>query len=73
MLRGLPVGLSEWAVHPSVGGAESQATDPEGWPRRRADFDFLVSAQAHDVIRQERIVLIDYGMIQRIWQSVSSA
>ena len=30
LLRDLPAGLSEWAVHPSVGSEESQAID-NGW------------------------------------------
>ncbi len=68
MLRELPVGLSEWAVHPSLGDAESQAIDPDGWPVRRADFDFLVSPQARAIIREEGITLLSYEPLQRIWQ-----
>jgi hypothetical protein len=69
MLRELPAGLSEWAVHPSLGDAESQVLDPEGWQVRRADFEFLVSTQAREAIRREGIILIGYGAIQRVWQS----
>ena len=43
--------------------------EPDGWTVRKADFDFLVSAQARDVIEQEGIVLIDYEPLQRIWAS----
>ncbi|MGH2616991.1 MAG: ChbG/HpnK family deacetylase, partial [Thermomicrobiales bacterium] len=39
MLRELPVGLTEWAVHPSLGSAESQIIDPGGWQVRRTDRD----------------------------------
>jgi predicted glycoside hydrolase/deacetylase ChbG (UPF0249 family) len=71
MLRDLPPGLSEWAVHPSVGDEESQAIDPGGWHVRRTDFDFLTSAEASDIIRQEGIVLLDYKPLQKLWQSKS--
>ena len=30
LLRELPVGLSEWAVHPGLGNEQAQAIDP-GW------------------------------------------
>ncbi|MFN8459517.1 MAG: polysaccharide deacetylase family protein, partial [Anaerolineae bacterium] len=39
MLRELPAGLSEWAIHPGIGNAELQALMPS-WPVRQADFDF---------------------------------
>src|SRR5207247_6511326 len=42
MLRALPAGMSEWAVHPGRGDPESRAIDPNGWPVRRTDLDFLV-------------------------------
>lgn len=69
MLRELPTGLSEWAVHPGLGTAESQVIDPGGWQVRRTDLDFLISAQAREIIRQEGITLISYEPLQRIWQS----
>jgi predicted glycoside hydrolase/deacetylase ChbG (UPF0249 family) len=72
LLRALPVGLTEWAVHPSLGSAESQAIDPDGWRVRRTDFDFLVSPQAREIIEQEGITLIDYAPLQRVWQGRSS-
>lgn len=72
MLRDLPVGLNEWAVHPSLGSVESQAIDPAGWRARRADFDFLVSPQAREIIDEEGITLISYEPLQRIWRSRSS-
>jgi predicted glycoside hydrolase/deacetylase ChbG (UPF0249 family) len=71
-LRELPVGLTEWAVHPSVASAESRAIDPVGWPVRRADFDFLVSPQAREIVREEGIILINYAPIQKRWQAGSS-
>jgi predicted glycoside hydrolase/deacetylase ChbG (UPF0249 family) len=53
LLRDLPAGLSEWAVHPSLGDAEAQAMEPIGWRVRKADFDFLISAQARRTIAEE--------------------
>ena len=72
LLRGLPVGLTAWAVHPSLGGAESQAIDPDGWRVRRTDFDFLVSPQAREIVQQEGIALISYEPLQAVWQDSSS-
>ena len=72
MLRELPVGLTEWAVHPSLGSEESRAIDPDGWQVRRTDFDFLVSPQAHEIIQQEGITLISYEPLQAVWQRRSS-
>lgn len=68
LLCGLPAGLTEWAVHPSLGGAESQATDPDGWRVRRTDFDVLVSPQAREIIRREGIILIGYEPLQAVWE-----
>jgi chitin disaccharide deacetylase len=36
MLRDLPAGLSEWAVHPGLGDEEARAID-SGWRVRRTD------------------------------------
>jgi predicted glycoside hydrolase/deacetylase ChbG (UPF0249 family) len=66
LLRDLPAGLSEWAVHPSVGGEESQAID-SGWRVRRTDYEFLTSPQARQLLQQAGIVVIDYRTIQRAW------
>ncbi|MEO8606365.1 MAG: polysaccharide deacetylase family protein [Chloroflexota bacterium] len=71
MLRDLPPGLTEWAVHPGLGDAESQAIDPGGWQVRQTDFDFLMSPEASDRIRQEGIILLDYKPLQKLWQSKS--
>jgi predicted glycoside hydrolase/deacetylase ChbG (UPF0249 family) len=68
LLRDPPAGLNEWAVHPALGDEESQAIDP-GWRVRRTDYEFLVSPQAHELLRQERITVIDYRTIQQAWTS----
>jgi hypothetical protein len=70
LLRELPAGLTEWAVHPSLGNDEAHAID-DGWPVRRADFDFLISQVAKDTIREEGIVLLDYSALQTVWNQAS--
>ena len=72
LLRDLPVGLTEWAVHPSLGDEASQAIDPNGWRVRRTDFDFLVSSQAREFIAREGIILIGYEPLQHVWRSRSA-
>jgi len=67
MLRALPAGLTEWAIHPSLGNAESQALEPETWQVRRADFDYFVSQEAREVLEEEGIVLLDYRPLQAVW------
>ena len=71
-LRELPVGLTEWAVHPSLGTPESQAVDPVSWRVRRADYDFLVSPTAREIIHEEGITLLSYEPLQKLWQARSS-
>jgi len=69
LLRALPAGLSEWAVHPGLDSAELLAIEPDGNHVRQADFDFLVSAEAHDIIRQEGIILLSYEPLQAVWRA----
>ncbi|MGW7097782.1 polysaccharide deacetylase family protein, partial [Streptomyces sp. NPDC054874] len=59
LLRDLPAGLNEWAVHPSLGDKESQTVDG-GWLVRRTDYEFLISPQAREVLQQEDITVVDY-------------
>jgi chitin disaccharide deacetylase len=66
MLRELPTGLSEWAVHPGLGTAEARAIDG-WWPKRTADLRFLVSREARETVAAEGIVLLDYHALQAIW------
>jgi predicted glycoside hydrolase/deacetylase ChbG (UPF0249 family) len=67
LLRELPVGLSEWALHPSLGDAEAQAMEPDGWQVRRADFEFLISTEAREAVATEGIVLLDFRALQQVW------
>ena len=66
MLRALPVGLSEWAVHPGVGNAELRAVEPS-WRVRQTDLDFVVSQEARAILEEEGIILVDYRAIQALW------
>lgn len=66
LLRDLPTGLNEWAVHPGLADQNSQALDG-GWLVRRTDHEFLTSPETHDALSQEGIVVIDYKTIQRVW------
>ena len=68
LLRDLPVGLSEWAVHPGLDHAELQAIEPESWQVRSTDFEFVMSPEARDIIRQEGIILLSYQPLQAVWQ-----
>ena len=67
MLRELPAGLSEWAVHPGLDGAELLAIDPNGKHVRQTDFDFLMYQEAQDVVKEEGIILVDYRPLQAVW------
>ena len=69
LLRELPAGLSEWAVHPGLGNAELLAIEPESWRVRQTDHDFLVSPEARDVIEREGIVLLSYRPLQEVWRA----
>jgi len=67
LLHLLPAGLTEWAVHPGLGNAESVAMEPIGWDVRKADYDFVTSTTARDVINEEGIILLNYRPLQQRW------
>ncbi|HVO42517.1 MAG TPA: polysaccharide deacetylase family protein [Aggregatilineales bacterium] len=69
MLRDLPVGLSEWAVHPALEDAELLAIEPDGKQFRQTDFDFVIAAEAREIIDQEGIILLSYNPLQEVWQN----
>ena len=71
LLRELPAGLSEWAVHPGLDNAELLAIEPAGNHERQIDFDFWTSQQAKDIVREEGIILLDYRALQVVWNKVS--
>jgi predicted glycoside hydrolase/deacetylase ChbG (UPF0249 family) len=68
LLRELPVGLSEWAVHPGLDSPELLAVEPGGNHIRQTDFDFLTSQQAGNIVREEGIILLDYRALQAVWK-----
>ena len=68
MLRNLPPGLSEWAVHPGIATAELKAMGPS-WDVREADFNFLMSQEARRVVEEEGIVTISYRRLQELWRA----
>jgi predicted glycoside hydrolase/deacetylase ChbG (UPF0249 family) len=67
LLRELPPGLSEWALHPALDNAELLAIEPEGNHIRQTDFDFLMSQEAQDIVKEEGIILLDYRALQTVW------
>ncbi len=69
MLRELPAGLSEWAVHPGLDCAELQTVDPGGNRVRQTDFDFFVSREAQEIVKREGIILLDYRALQTLWRA----
>ena len=70
LLRELPAGLSEWAIHPGIGNAELQAINPT-WPVRQADYDFFTSSEAQIIIKEEGIILLNYKPFQELWRKKS--
>ena len=68
LLRELPTGLSEWAVHPGLDTAELLAIEPGGARIRQTDFDFLMSQRAKEIVREEGIILLDYRALQALWK-----
>ncbi|MCX6036671.1 MAG: ChbG/HpnK family deacetylase [Chloroflexi bacterium] len=68
MLHELPVGLTEWAVHPGLDNTELLAIEPDGNHVRQMDFDFLMSQEAKDIVKEEGIILLDYRALQVVWR-----
>jgi chitin disaccharide deacetylase len=69
LLHDLPVGLSEWAVHPGVDGAEARAIGALGPEVRQTDLDFLISPDARAMIQREGITLLSYKPLQQAWHA----
>ena len=68
MLRELPAGLSEWAVHPGLDNAELLAIEGDSKHVRQLDFDFLMSQAAKDIVEEEGIIVLDYRALQEVWR-----
>ena len=69
MLRELPAGLSEWAVHRGLDNAELLAIEGDSKHVRQSDFDFLMSQAAKDIVKEEGIILLDYRALQVVWRA----
>jgi chitin disaccharide deacetylase len=69
MLRDLPPGLNEWAVHPAHGTEQWQSIEPTGWQVRQGDHAFLTSPEAHAILDREGITVIDYRPLQQAWNT----
>jgi predicted glycoside hydrolase/deacetylase ChbG (UPF0249 family) len=67
MLRHLPRGLNEWAVHPAHATNHWQVIEPTGWQVRQTDYEFLTSPRARQILDQEGITVIDYRPLQKAW------
>ena len=67
LLRELPEGLSEWAVHPGLDTPELLAIEGDSKHIRQSDYEFLMSQAAQDIVREEGIVLLDYRPLQEVW------
>jgi chitin disaccharide deacetylase len=68
LLHQLPVGLTEWAVHPGLDNSELLAIERDGNHIRQRDLDFLTSQKAKDIIKEEGIILLDYRALQNVWR-----
>ncbi len=67
LLRELPPGLSEWAIHPARETDELKSITPK-WPVRDADFRFFNSERARRVIEEEGIEIVSYKLLQDFWK-----
>jgi predicted glycoside hydrolase/deacetylase ChbG (UPF0249 family) len=67
MLRELPPGISEWAVHCARGTQEIRIINPR-WRVRAADYRFFNSPECRRLIRREGIRLVSYNQLQPFWK-----
>jgi predicted glycoside hydrolase/deacetylase ChbG (UPF0249 family) len=56
-------------VHPGFDDAEVRAIGSLGPRERQTDFDFLISAEAREMIQQEGITLLSYKPLQQAWHT----
>ena len=69
LLRDLPPGLNEWAVHPAHGTEQWRSIESTGWQVRQSDYAFLTSQQAREILDREGITVIDYRPLQQAWNT----
>jgi len=72
MLRDLPAGLTEWAIHPAQGTDEWRRIEPTGRRIRQTDYAFLTSPRAREIIDHEGITVIDYRPLQQVWNQLTA-
>jgi chitin disaccharide deacetylase len=72
LLRNLPAGLTEWAIHPGLGSAELQAMEPT-WEVRQTDFEFFTSPKTKDILAQQGIIVLNYRPLQKLWRQKQPA
>jgi hypothetical protein len=56
-------------MHPGLDSSELLAIEPGGNHIRQTDYDFLMSEQAKDIVREEGIILLDYRALQAVWKA----
>ena len=69
LLKELPDGLSEWAIHPAYESAELRAITPE-WQVRATDDTFFNSAEFLQTVESEGIELVSYKSLQPFWKNL---
>ncbi len=72
MIRELPEGLTEWAVHPGLNNAELLAIEKDSRHIRQSDYEFLVSEDVEALIKAEGIILLNYRVLQAVWNEVGN-
>jgi predicted glycoside hydrolase/deacetylase ChbG (UPF0249 family) len=70
LLRTLPAGLTEWALHPAVGDDEARAVD-QGCRVRASDHDFLTSPETRRLLAEQQIIVTDYLPLQQAARAVN--
>jgi hypothetical protein len=40
--------------------------EPDSWRVRKADFDFLISPEAREILTEEGIILVGYRALQQL-------
>jgi len=84
LLKALPPGLSEWAIHvgidtpeirtlmpaPSEQDYDAGRTDLMGtWRGRKADLDFFTSQEAREIVEREGITVLSFQPLQELWRA----
>jgi predicted glycoside hydrolase/deacetylase ChbG (UPF0249 family) len=67
LLRDLPGGRTEWAMHPGIESPESRAIEPESWRYRTLDLEFLCDPKTRRSIDEHEIQLVSFRDLQAGW------